>query len=1372
MSVEDLIRGSLFARDFVNQSIAESKDWESLDDAELDALEEDLVSTFEAFPTDGTPNESQTEDDLIWPTLARFGWTESLRQQNLSVKGREDVPDGLLFASADEKRRANKCDEEWRRYEFGSVLVESKRWLLPLDHPSGQPGDQTVPSTQMLRYLRRVEDLTTGRLRWGILTNGACWRLYYQGARTVSEDYFEFDFRCILGLSEYGSGLFAATDEVRRHCLKVIALVLRREAFLPSGSDPRTFHQHAIDEGRYHEEKVAADLSDLVFGTVFPQLARAIAEAAPHAPLDEVRESTLVLLYRLLFIHYAEDRGLLPIRDRRYEHWAVRTHVREDVGRRNEEGDEFSTVSSRYWNFIDDLSRLIDAGDESMGLPPYNGGLFDRQRVRLLSKIRLSDNVVAEVIDALSFQRSPVGRRRYVNYSDLSVQQLGSIYERLIEQELVRNGSQVEVRPNIFARRTSGSYYTSDDLVGLIIDETVGPLARARLDAFERAATKLEETAPSGLTGGAELRRLDPAEGILRLRVCDPAMGSGHFLVRVVDYLTDRVIEAADEAEAAVNGYISPLSKRVKNIRTTILAKAEDVGWTIDQARLDDRHIVRRMVLKRCIFGVDKNPMAVELAKVALWLHTFTVGAPLNFLDHHIQCGDSLFGSWVSKGIDSAKRRGGELFLDEPIKRAVQAQEAIHIIEELPDSEIAEANRSAKIYAGVEERTAPLQAFLSVVHAFDWLNVRNRDDKAAVSAYLAGTFGDPIDIAMGKVQVQQDTPESKRLAELLQEASRLVEEERFLNWQVAFPGVWADWEAEELHGGFDAVIGNPPWDRMKMQQVEWFSSRRPEIAMAVKAVDRKRMIADLERDGDPLADEYAFASERVLAAMRMARQGGDFPILGRGDINLYSLFVERSMSLLNRDGLMGLLVPSGIAGDKTAAKFFKGVATEGRLRALLDFENRRLGYDEPPFFPAVDGRFKFCAFVASKSKPTAAFQAVPGEAPPEMRARCAFFLHNVEEVRDPERWFPMAASQFARVNPNTGTAPIFRSRRAGEITTAIYKRLPVLVDRSGGEAVKAWPVRYQRMFDMTNDSKLFRTREELVEAEGAWHVGGNRYDSPEGEWVPLYEGKMVQAYDHRAASVVVNPENRHRPARPRPATLEQHRDSSWLPDPQYWVLAPERRLSSGTDWILGFKEITAPTNSRTFIAALLPAVGFGNKVPILKPDSEDRTEWQLAANLNATILDFVVRQKLQGQTLNLFIVEQLPVVPPDRYEAVRFGGKTAGEVVREAVLELTYTAHDMAPFAREMGYVDESGKAKPPFSWSPDRRLSLRSKLDAVFFHLYGVTDREDVRFVYSNFPNVEKRETKSFGSYRSRDLCLAYMNALAAGKPDATVSL
>jgi hypothetical protein len=883
VATENVFQGSLFSNDFLRESIVSLSDWQSLSDREIDALAADLRAIFVQFPTAQTPNESQTEDDLIWPILARLDWVANLRQQNLAARGRDDVPDGLLFQDVAAKARANAFPEEWKRYEFGLAIVESKRWKRPLDRLSGRRGEETAPSTQMLRYLRRVDDLTTGRLRWGILTNGARWRLYYQGARSVSEQFFEVDLATILVIPGHDGGLFALSPDEQRHWLRVFALVFRRDAFLPSPSDARTFHQRAIDEGRFYEERVAGSLSSLVFGTVFPELVKAISAAAATAPLQEVREAALILLYRLLFILYAEDRDLLPVRDERYGDYGLRDRVRGDIGRRKDNDDTFSETAARYWSTLDDLCRAINDGDRSIGLPPYNGGLFNAERTPLLARIRLGDAVMANVIDALSFERTEDGRK-YINYRDLGVQQLGSIYERLLEHEVTREAGDIIVRLNAFARKGSGSYYTPDDLVGLIIRETIEPLVSARFDAF---GAKVEELGTSDRSEARRLgilARIDPAEKLLELKICDPAMGSGHFLVSLVDYLADRVITAMAEAQALVSWgyYVSPLIGRIETIRNTILGNAEERGWTIDPEQLDDRHIVRRMVLKRCVYGVDKNLMAVELAKVALWLHTFTVGAPLSFLDHHLRCGDSLFGSWVRGGIDRAAALGVPLLLHGPMTRAMRAASSMQIIEGLTDAEIAEAHRSADVFDEVREMTAPLDAFLSLIHAFEWLGIRGRDDRAALGAFFDGQFGDPVQIALGTTEIVTGRPEAARFAALLAQARELIVEERFLNWQVAFPGVWSDWDSTRLSGGFDAIIGNPPWDRLKLQQVEWFAARRRDIAMAQRATDRKCMIGALEAAGDPLAVDFSKANERAEAASRVARSCGDYAPHHRG----------------------------------------------------------------------------------------------------------------------------------------------------------------------------------------------------------------------------------------------------------------------------------------------------------------------------------------------------------------------------------------------------------------------------------------------------------------------------------------------------------
>ena len=1358
------ISGSLFTTDYLDQAIKAAPAYLAVD---VTALRAKLDAIAGAFPQSLKTNESQTEYDFIWPVLSALGWTESLRQQNLTVSGRDDVPDGLLFADTEAKAAANAIPDQHKRYAHGLAMVESKRWARPLDRASGKD-ETTAPSTQMLRYLRRCDDITGGKLRWGILTNGTKWRLYWAGARSVSEEFLEIDLGRVLGL---GDGDLFADEATRNHWLRVFAALFCRDAFIKDGSDNRSFHERARAEAAYYEERVAASLSKLVFEQVFPSLATAIADAAPDSPLQDVREASLVLLYRLLFLLYAEDRDLLPVGEKRYDDYSLRKQ-RNEVGKRISENDTFSATATNIWHPISELSRIIDKGDSAVGIPPYNGGLFAGENTPLLDTIRIPDSVMASALDALSYERS-TGEKRYINYRDLSVQQLGSIYERLLEFEIVRDDvGAIAVRPNLFARKNSGSYYTPDELVGLILDETLEPLITERLDAFRTALRKLQPKDAEDYQRG-ELKDADPADAILSLRVCDPAMGSGHFLVSLVDTLADHVLDAMAEAAAlgADLHYTSPLATKIDDIRRTILKNAKDANWTIDEAQLDDRHIVRRMVLKRCVYGVDKNPMAVELAKVALWLHTFTVGAPLSFIDHHLHAGDSLFGLWVRDAIDKASALGGELLYIDALRNAQRSAEAMKTIEALTDVEIAEAHRSAAMYQDVELMTGELDGFVSFIHALDWLDLKTKEDKALVRLWLDGRFGDPIPISRGRKAPESGKAkpeEVEAFTAIWERARALIAEERFLNWQISFPGVWDNWASKGREGGFDAVVGNPPWDRIKLQQIEWFAARRPEIALAQRASDRGKLIAKLKTDADPLWDDFAHAEQRAVDTARMARKSGHFPLLSGGDTNLNSLFVERAHALVKPGGLVGLLIPSGIASDQSSSAFFRKVTGDKQVHRVIDFFNRR--YNGSLFFPDVYYRFKFCAYIAGGAERT--FDG----------ASYGFFIRDLAEVNDPDRVFPVTAEEIGRINPNSGTAPIFRSRRDKDITSGIYARLPVLVDRTSGDGIAVWPMRYVRMLDMANDSGRFRTRSELEGDESAWPVGGNRYQSAAGEWVPLYEGKMVQAFDHRAADIVLAEANVFRSGQGADLTDDDHRDPARQPIPRYWVKSDESGWDAPTEWCLSLKDVTSVTNARTTITAIIPKFGAGHTLPVLFPAKGDvgssyaESAPLLMANLNCVILDYLARQKVHGNHLAWYLLEQLPIVPPTDYTRA-FGPKTASEIVREAVLELTYTAHDLAPFAHDMGHVDAKGEVLPPFIWDEARRLTLRAKLDALYFILYGVFDpanaaasRDDIRYIYSTFPIVAEKETEKWGSYKSEELCLAWINALMAGQPEAEI--
>ena len=631
--------GALFTQDYLVEGIASTGQYNAVDTAAMRAR---LVAILSGFPFTSKPNEATTEKDAIWPIMAALGWDEYLTQQNLSATGRVDVPDGLLFIDAAAKAKANEHPEEYKRYQHGAAVFEAKRWGRALDRAEGRKGDdKDTPSTQLIRYMRIVDDRHNGAIRWGILTNGVKWRLHFSGARSTIDDYLEIDLSRVLALDGdlLDTGI---TDSDRDHWLAVFTAMFSRTAFERANDTAPSFHDTARRDAAFYEERVAKSLSEKVFGTLYPNLGKAVAAAAPtETDLDEIRQATLILLYRLLFVLYAEDRGLLPVKDPRFDDYALRV-VRLDVGKRKDAGDAFSSVAKTIWNRFADLAEMIDKGDPSVGLPPYNGGLFNGENTPLLKTIGLGDAVMAEALDILSFEQRG-GERRYINYRDLSVQQLGSIYERLLEFELVRDAESgaVDVRPNIFARKNSGSYYTPDDLVLLILDETLEPLIDDAMNGFKAALAQVKAK-DSGEYTLRNLQKADPAKAITRLRVCDPAMGSGHFLVSLVDRLTNHTLDALAEAVALVSevfpdlDYESPVAEEIRKIRDTIWNNASDNNWKVTEEQLDDAQLVKRMVLNavsmariktrwrwnwpRCPYGFTPLQLARRLAlSIIIW---------------------------------------------------------------------------------------------------------------------------------------------------------------------------------------------------------------------------------------------------------------------------------------------------------------------------------------------------------------------------------------------------------------------------------------------------------------------------------------------------------------------------------------------------------------------------------------------------------------------------------------------------------------------------------------------------------------------------------------------------------------------------------
>lgn len=863
-----MIGGGLFSRYYLDEGVRQDVAWSALPDSDVAAFAMTANSRLAEVPASGKLGEAETESLLIFPVLSALGWVHLPQQK--AGKRREDVPDALLFLDTAAQQQALALPAGMDRWKLASVVNENKAWGLALDRASGNT--TRTPASQALRYLRLADEHTTGALRWALLTNGRVWRLYYAGATSQADRFLEADLPVLLADADTPGGLAR---------LKTFFLFFRRDAFT-SDAAGHSFLLRAMDEGRAWQEQVTDDLSRSVFKIVYPELLKALGAADPgRNPADpawpgRIRHSAVVLLYRLLFLLYAEDRDLLPVRHRGYQPQSL-MRLRHEVAQAVDTDRPLSDTDAFWWGALHALFKAIDKGSDSMGLPAYNGGLFDQREAPLLHNAELPDVAVARILDGLS-RRKDGTEMRHVNYWDLSVQQLGAIYERLLDFDVaVDENGIVALTADSTARKLSGSFYTPSSLVRLILDATIGPHVAERREVFKAKAQKLKSDPRPVSERIADLRRSDPAEALLGLKLADPSMGSGHFLVTVVDQLADAVLLSMEEAaviaqaDSGVEGYTSPLADRIEAERAKIEGAAQTHGWPYRPEHLDDRHLVRRLVLKRTIYGVDRNPLAVELAKLSLWLHSFTVGAPLSFLDHHLRCGNSLFGAWVADTADQLAKRGS-MMLHQAVDNARGAAAGMARIEELADADIAQVRESVKVFETVEEATAPLRAFLDCWHARLWLPsvaesvppTGDRKSRAktikqaeqqreqAINAWLDGLCGDPVELAGGAQPT--GIPETRRqVTALLAELRIIAQQQRLLHWQPAFPGIWGEWKGMDARGGFDAVIGNPPWVRQ-------------ESLNTIKTVLKERY-----QTYDGKADLYTFFLEQAL---HLVRPGG------------------------------------------------------------------------------------------------------------------------------------------------------------------------------------------------------------------------------------------------------------------------------------------------------------------------------------------------------------------------------------------------------------------------------------------------------------------------------------------------------------------
>jgi len=1193
---------------------------------------------------------------------------------------------------------------------------------------------------------------------WGIVSNGLRLRVLRDNQTLSRQSFLEFDLEAMFSGEVY-------SDFV------ILWLIAHASRFAPRDDD-RSETCWLEQWSREAEKQGARALGELRAGVerALEILGRGFTGHRTNEALREVlrsgdlkpaglHEQLLRIVYRLIFLFVAEDRTLdgqsliHPPDDSDDARTARETYARHygTARLRQLAGRIKGSRHGDLWRQFRLLARVLSGEPDFEGarrhlaLPALGGFLWSPDSTPELNDAELSNYDFLEALRHLAFARQNKILRP-VDYKNLGAEELGGIYEGLLALTPRVSGDGADFTFAEFAgntRKTSGSYYTPDALVQCLLDSALDPVVEEALK---------------------NKKGIDAEQAILGLKVCDPAVGSGHFLV----------------------GAAHRLARHLARVRAYAAGESEPSPLLYQHALRD--------VIGRCLYGVDVNPMAAELCRVSLWLEALEPGKPLSFLDHHIRVGNSLLGTTpelIEAGLpddafkplqgderevcsrlkkqnrverESRQQDMGYLMVAEPKAEYDTLASRSRGINEAPDDTLGEVQRKELQFRRLEDspKYRHRQRVADVwCAAFVQPKQAGRDPTRYITTDTLRGLADDYEALLGAQR---------------REVESLAREYRFFHWHLAFPEVFEG-------GGFDCVLGNPPWERVKLQEKEWFSERDAEIANAPNAAERKRRIRSLATDDPELHREYLDALRQSEGWSHLLRNSGCFPLCGRGDINLYAVFAEAMRSILNERGRAGCVLPTGIATDDTTKDFFRDMVETESLVSLFDFENKNL-------FPEVHSSYKFCLLTAGS-----------GARPICERTEFVFFAHAVDELRDPERRFTLSPEDISLLNPNTRTCPTFRSRRDAELAKAIQRRVPVLIRKAGPNG-NPWNIRFSRMFDMSNDSNLFHAREQ-IEAAG-WQLTGNIFRKGGEDYLPLYESKMIHHFDHRWAS--------YRMEGGKEAAVNVSRENKQAPAvvalPRYWVAGTEVRSRTAsvnsvpplrsTDeavtlaeeplqrasprWLMGWRDITNSTNERTVVGGVFPFSAVGNNLPVWTADSEDAV--LLPAVLSSFACDFAARFKVGGTHLNFFIAEQIPVLPPMAFG--RPASWSTRESVREwllpRILELTYTAWEIESFAADCGWDG------PPFRWDDDRRFLLRCELDAAFFHLYlpaqddggwrpvrlsdgcsrdetpeqleelarrFPTPRDAVGYIMDTFPIVRRRDEKEHGEYRTRQFIL-----------------
>lgn len=1210
----------------------------------------------------------------------------------------------------------------------------------------------------MLEYLNSTENV------YGIISNGQTLRLIRNSGQLVKLTYIEFDLRRML-----------EEDKYTEFCL--MFRLLHASRFRTSGDEPcvleRWFNLSIESGNRIREglsqavQKAMETIGNAAVktkGDGNEALRSALADGTFDAA--QLNKELIHFIYRILFLFIIEDRNFVyQIPDSpdapdykklcNYQEIYKQYYAASRLRRLSELNYLKVQQYSDIWKGLIDTFRLFEDGvfGERLGIKPLGGVLFNSDTLHYLKECEISNKDILQAFSALNEFIDDRGQRVKINYSALDVEEFGSVYEGILEMRpFIQPGHEASDWQFGFVggldRQSTSSYYTRPDLVQSLIRTTLEPVIKERIEKLQTPEEKVKS--------------------LLSMKVCDAASGSGHI----------------------------------------VLAMARTIAWYVctirtgedNPASLDYREALRE-VIQKCVYAVDYNPDAVELCKVVLWIEGYCAGKPLSFLDAHIRCGNSVVGitdldtllAGVPKEaffaedndtkrkiinlnkealrdvalVQSGKAKGLSisLFTQDFTIQSIDSEQVglaskVREISELPEDSLQEQQTKQRCWEELMDsprveclrRSCDIYTY-AYYKQFSSKDIESNLDESGTFTAFNIPYTRTVFQALQEIKYLDDNDgivDAQRLPDnFRQEVADAARQHRFFHWCVEFPEIFA------YDGGFDVMCGNPPWDKIKVEDKKWFESHgRADIVNAGTAAQRKRAIAELPVSDPLLYAEYCLSQLDAEAMSRFVRFSNRFKLTATGDIDLYPMFAELCLTFSKE--AWGLVMPTGIAINDSNKAFFSKLIDENRLISLFSFEN------EEKIFQ-IHHSYKFCLLTAGHSQIES--RNVGG----------GFYLRRIDHLLDPNRIYTLKTSDFTLLNPNTKTCPVFRTSRDAQLTAKMYQHSSILLNELTGD--NPWNARFARMLDMSNDSHMFRTYAQLIES-------GAKYEAPnfnlDGEiYVPLYEGKMIWHYNHHYGTW---PTEGERPNTIDTPSLEELAAPNSNIIPWYWVpLSEVKNRLIKTDnygnviwnwkhkWIIGFRDVTNATTERTFICSLIPdAKGVGNSATLLFAECGTMPGALLIGMMSSIPFDYVTRQKIGGTHASIGFVKQFPVLTLEQIP-----NDWQFEIVQR-VAKLCYFNHDLDGWAEELweeltpeqrAELPQLGD-KEPFIYNPEKRAVWQAELDAIFAHLYGLTT-EDLRYILDpedvcgegcineTFRVLKDNEIRQYGEYRTKRLVM-----------------